>query len=142
MEEKFLVQIRQGSSQHRQVTKMRLLPKACAHAVALSTVFITNAVGAAPEWNGTHFGSCFSEDVVMQADGSWWWFEQGLGIRDPLKYGGSYITSRRTISARDYGSLLSGNFDATGISLRNKDGTWVDTFYLQISDASMICGEP
>jgi len=121
---------------------MGTLSKASAHAIALSTVFITNAVGAAPEWNITHFGRCFSEDAVMQADGSWWWFERGRGIREPVKYGGSYITSRRTISARDYGSLKSGNFDATGISLRNTDGTWVETFYLQISDVSMICGEP
>ena len=78
----------------------------------------------------------------MQAGSAWWWFEQGRGIVDPVKYGGSYITTRRTILARDYGSSKDESFEATGISLRNTDGTWVDTFYLQISDVDVICGQP
>jgi hypothetical protein len=116
---------------------------------ALLSVHISNSVTAAPEWRNTHFGTCFSDDTVMQADGSWWFLEslpipvsRGRETRIArVMYGGSYITSRRTISARDYGSRVSGNFEATGISLRNKDGSWVPGFYLQMTDVDMICGK-
>lgn len=97
------------------------------------------AVMAAPEWRPTHFGYCFSENGVMQSEGSWWWFEPGRGIVNPVMYGGPYITSRRTISTRDYGSRKHESFEVTGISLRKTDGTWVDTFYLQMSDIDVIC---
>jgi len=105
-------------------------------------VFIPGGAFAQGEFRVTHFGRCFSEDAIMQKDGSWWFFEQGRGIVDPIKYGGSYVTTRRTISASQYGSKISGNFDATGISLKMRDGSWVDTFYLQISDHDVICGQP
>ena len=108
-------------------------------AIFLYQLISTNAVMAAPEWRVTHFGSCFSEDGIMQADGSWWWYEQGRGVVNPVKYGGSYITTRRTISTNDYGSRKNERYDATGINLQNIDGTWVDTFYLQISDVDVIC---
>jgi hypothetical protein len=109
---------------------------------ALFPVLISNSVTAAPEWRTTHFGRCFSDDAVMQADGSWWWSLNSREIIPPrVMYGGSYITSRRTISARDYGSRVSGDFEATGISLRNKDGSWVPGFYLQMTDVDMICGK-
>ena len=61
---------------------------------------------AAPEWRMTHFGECFSEEAIMQADGGWWYYKMGIGVVNPVRYGGSYITTRRTISARQLFNTL------------------------------------
>jgi len=106
----------------------------------LCQLFNPGTIRAAPEWRTTHFGSCFSDDGIMQADGSWWVYEnRGRGMVGQIKYAGSYITTRRTISTKDYGSRKNERYDATGINLQNIDGTWVDTFYLQMSDVDVIC---
>jgi len=79
----------------------------------------------------------------MQAEGSWWYLEMGRGVKNPVRYGGSYVTRAEQISTRQYDSRKSEvNYNVTGLRIRNADGTWVDKLYLPIEYANEICGSP
>ena len=103
----------------------------------------TSAVMAAPKFEATHFGMCSSGDVIMQANGGWWYIDNmGQPGGETVKYGGSYITSRKIVSVADYrnrGSELGKKYEVTGINLRTVNGSWANSFYLQLSDSDVIC---
>lgn len=107
----------------------------------------TGAVMAAPQWKATHFGACpglegvDSREGVMVSNGAWW--THSFRAKNPVEIGGSYITSRRTISTSVYRTDgKDERYEVTGISLWRYDGKVVDTppFWLQISDMDIICG--
>lgn len=106
-------------------------------------IFAPLVAVAAPQWSPTHFGVCASDDVIMQADGGWWYIDNmGGGIAEKVKYGGSYITSRKTVLVENYrnrGSGLDKRYEVTGINLRTVNGSLAKRFYLPLSDADVIC---
>jgi len=106
-------------------------------------LFITGIfppVLAAPEWRTTHFGTCFSDDTLMQAEGSWWYVEP-RGRESSIKYGGSYITRSEQISTRQYRSRKPETYyNVTGMRIKTADGTWVDKLFLPVEYFDEICG--
>lgn len=104
---------------------------------------ILNPIEAAPEWRPTHFGACFSEEVIMQAEGSWWYYQMGRGINNPVRYGGSYMTSSMQVSSKQFGSRRPESiYNVNGLRLRNADGSWVKGLYLPMDLGNEICGNP
>lgn len=106
----------------------------------LQALSVSDTALAAPTWRATHFAACHSEELVMQANGSWWWYEQGRNVQDPVRYGGAYVTSSRQINGRDYGSRNQSSYEVTGLRLKRADGSWVDGFFIPLELADQICG--
>ena len=119
-----------------------MTPKSFIISYLLGQFFAIGApVLAAPNWRVTHFGTCFSEDAIMQADGAWWYYEMGRG--GGARYGGSFVTASRIISASQYGSRKGDvSYDLTGLRIRKADGSWFERFYLPIEYFDEICGSP
>jgi hypothetical protein len=108
---------------------------------ALGLIILNLPVNSAPQWRITHFGTCFSDDSIMVADGSWWYLVPGgRDAPDRTVYGGSYVTKEQSIATRDYVSMIDAQFTVTGVKLQRLKGDGSPKFYLPIKYVNKICG--